>query len=76
VFVCVCVRLCGCVWFVCLVVLYCYVAGSYPVFLLNGMKRSSPAFSREKKESGEDTFFSSQPLNYFQNVWYNFTDSA
>jgi hypothetical protein len=45
----VCVRPCGCVWFVCVVVLYCYVAGSYPVFLLNGMKLSSPAFSRKKK---------------------------
>jgi hypothetical protein len=43
----VCVRPCGCVWFVCVVVSYCYVAGSYPVFLLNGMKRSSPAFSRK-----------------------------
>jgi hypothetical protein len=58
----VCVRLCGCVWFVCLVVLYCYVAGSYPDFLLNGMKRSSPAFSREKNESGEDIFSASRPL--------------
>jgi hypothetical protein len=46
----VCVRPCGCVWFVCVVVLYCYVVGSYPVFLLNGMKRSSPAFFEEKKE--------------------------
>jgi chemotaxis receptor (MCP) glutamine deamidase CheD len=36
---CVCVCVCGCV---------CSVAGSYPVFLLNEMKRSSPTFSRKK----------------------------
>jgi hypothetical protein len=40
----VCVRVC----LVCVVVLYCYVVGSYPIFLLNRMKRNSPVFLRKK----------------------------
>jgi hypothetical protein len=45
VYVFVCVRVC----LVCVVVLYCYVVGSYPIFLLNRMKRNSPVFLRKKK---------------------------
>jgi hypothetical protein len=39
----VCVGLC--VW------CGCIVAGSYPVFFFNEMKRSSPVFSREKSKA-------------------------
>jgi hypothetical protein len=47
--VCLCVCVHAGVFGLCVVVLYCCVASSYPVFLLNGMKRSSPAFSRKKR---------------------------